>query len=315
MDIRKIPLKAFYYLVGRLYRHDNRIALNLFDYFPSYRAAAGELFNQLCRICGLDFSCAVQGVVVEPTNACNLRCRHCTAQNAPGKKGYMDYGMFVKLLDENPQLTSMILTRNGEPFLHPQIFKMIEYAKRRGIYVIAYTNGALLDDRIIENVFSCGLDELNFSLEGVGEYYEKNRGVDYKQCASTIRKILRARTEASSRTKIGINTVTFENGSGLSDVAREWGGVVDHITYEPLMGKRAELRRSACRTLWRNSVITWEGDVVVCCSDIEGKLKVGNINDSTLREIFNGPEMRALRQRHLRKEFPEICKYCDPHFG
>lgn len=271
--------------------------------------------NQWRRICGKDISYAVQGVVVEPTNACNLKCKHCTAQGASEDIGYMDMALYKKILKEHPLITSMILTRNGEPFLHPNICEMIEEARARGIYVIVYTNGTLLDDGMIEKIFNSGLNELNFSLEGTGRYYNENRGADYEKCAAVIKKVLQRRNQIGSRMKIGINTVITEDNDNGADVEREWGGVVDYITHEPLMGQRSLLRKSACRTLWRNAVVAWNGDVSVCCSDMHNRLKIGNAQDNTLSEIYNGPMARSLRQRHLKKDFPDICQYCHPHFG
>lgn len=313
--VRRFPLRIFYVLAGRFYHHDERIAMYLYDYFPSYRAAFGEFANQISRIMRRDRSYAVQGVVIEPTNICNLRCRHCTPQSIQSEKGYMNFGLFKNIVDKNPQLTSMILTRNGEPFLHPNIFEMIEYARSKNIYVNIYTNGTVIDDKAICRIFSSGLNELNFSMEGAGEYYRYNRGKDYALIKTIIQKVLSERSRKASNVKIGINAVITEDGKNLQDVMGQWGGLVDFITVEPLMAAKSSPRNAPCRTLWRNMVIEWDGDVVVCCSDISGQLKVGNVKDNTLREIFNGSGIQELRRRHLKKDFPNICKYCDSHFG
>lgn len=314
-NISRVPLKLFYTLAGNIYHHDARIALNLYSCFPTYRSAFAEIMNQLHRIAGFDRAYDVQGIVIEPTNYCNLRCKHCTPQNLKAEKGYMKMGLFKKMIDENPQLTSIILTRNGEPFLHPEIFEMISYAAKRKIYVIVFTNGMLLDDAMIEKIFKSGLGELSFSLEGVGDFYEYNRGESYEKCAGLIRKVLEKHKALSSDMKIGINATFTEDPNNALSVKKEWGGIVDFVTLEPLMCQKYTPRNVPCRTLWRNLVISWNGDVVPCCTDMENKLSLGNANNDTLKSIFNGPVVRALRRGHLKKNYPCVCKYCDTHFG
>jgi len=314
--IMKLPLRLFYFFVGKFLYRDDRMTIMLHNCFPSYRSAFKETMNQFYRILRKSSSYDIQGIIIEPTNLCNLHCRHCTPQGLPNeKKGYMSFELFKKILDDNPQITGLILTRNGEPMLHPHIFDMIAYAHRKNIYVILYTNGMLLDDEKINELFESNLDELNFSLEGIDEFYRYNRGKDYSVLKSIIKRILEERNKRKTALKIGINTVVVEDPAHAQGVKRAWGGVVDHITFESLMGKRAVPRHSPCRTLWRNLAITWDGNVLPCCVDMEGKLIVGNVNDKSLKEIFNSLQLREIRKRHLNGDFPSICKYCDSHFG
>jgi len=218
--MRDAPLKAFYRIVGRVFAQDERIAKRLPRYFPTYRSAVKESLNQIWRLLGRDRGFDVQGIVVEPTDVCNLRCRHCAAQGKPrAKKGYMDLGLFKSILDDNPQLTCLILTRNGEPLVHPKVFEMVEYARMRGIFVTLYTNGTLLDSERIEKVFASGLSELDFSLEGIGEHYQKNRGRAYAALASTITKVLRERDRRGAPLRIGINTAIIAQGDRVA-----WNG-------------------------------------------------------------------------------------------
>jgi len=321
MNIIKIlllfPLKAYYFTIGKLLNEDDRISMRLLDYFPTYRSAFVESVNQLRRILSSATSCDVQGIVVEPTNFCNLRCRHCTTQRSVReKKGYMDPRFFNKIIDENPQLTCIILTRNGEPLMHPRIFEMIKYARDRNIYVTLFTNGVLLeDDAVLNNLFKSSLNEINFSMEGVGNFYEHNRGVAYDRLSKVIKKVLRERQDRRSGLKIGINSVIADDPAQAKNVKKEWNGKVDHVTIEPLMGRKGILRRNPCRTLWRNIVITWDGEALPCCADMGRKLHLGNVREKPLRQIFNGPSVRKIRSAHLKRDFPEICRYCDPYFG
>ena len=60
------------------------------------------------------------------------------------------------------------------------------------------------------------------------------------------------------------------------------------------------------------------GDVFPCCRGPR-ELKMGNVNERPMREIWNGAEYREFRRRMNAKDYPEVCRTCDvlianPHF-
>lgn len=315
--MKHLPLILFYKLVSLLFYRGEKVNRQLFDYFPTYRAAFGEMMNQVQRLLHRTTACAVQGILIEPTNHCNLKCRHCSIQNKKNvHKGYMDFGFYTKIIDDNPQLTCIILTRNGEPFLHPRIFEMIAYARQRNIHVSLYTNGLLLNEDKIQRLFESDLSEINFSMEGVGEAYRSNRGQDYDMLAMRITQVLHQRNQRNAGLRVGINVALTRDASQLARIEEQWRGVVDYIMVEPLMmGPAAKLRTKSCKTLWRNLVVAWDGEVVPCCVDMHNTLVMGNARQQSLAAIFNGRQAQAIRRQHLSKAFPDICKYCDSHFG
>ncbi len=312
----KYPLLLIYRIVGIIFRQDGRIAKRLPDYFPTYRSFFGELLNQFFRLMGMPRSFQPQGVILEPTNSCNLKCEHCSARINEEKRGFMEYDFYTHIIDSNPQITCLMLSRYGEPLLHPRIFDMITYAKRKGIYVFLYTNGTLLSEKMSDMILSSGLDEIFFSLEGTGEDYEKNRGFQYEKLKDSMEHLIRKKETAGSDIKIGINVAGLDGiDRRLDAVRREWGDKVTYVETEPLIGTKSSPRDRSCRTLWRNAVIRWDGIVFPCCIDMNSSLAIGDAKKNTLKEIFNGPEALSLRRRHLEKRFPSVCKTCDKMFG
>lgn len=309
--ISKLPLYLFYVAVGKIYNDDARISQRLFDFFPTYRSAFGELQNQLHRVCRRETSYDVQGLLIEPTNICNLKCQHCTMQIIPNdKKGFMNFDLSKRILDENPQLKCIILMRNGKPFAHSRIFDMIRLARDRNIYVSLYSNGMLLNSENIPYIFESGLNEIMFSMEGIGEYYEYNRGKPYDEIKSIINLVLEEKKKRNAQLTVGINATIVDDTQHTDAVKKEWDNIVDFVIIEPVIGGNKERRHSPCRTLWRNLVVTWDGNVVPCCVDMSNTLSLGNANSQSLREIFNGPEVKALRKRHLHGNFPKVCSFC-----
>jgi len=312
----KYPLIFVYKIIGAVFSTDKRIARKLPDCFPTYASFVGEFLNQFLRCIGRPRSFLPQGVIIEPTNFCNLRCGHCSARVNEEKRGYMDYGFYTRILDSNPQITCLMLSRYGEPFLHPRIFDMIAYAKRKNVYVFLYTNGALLSDKVCDMILASGLDEIFFSLEGIGEVYEKNRGIPYGELKSNIEYLLKKREFLGSNLMVGINAARIGDADRNIGMLRdEWAGRVDYIDTEPLIGTKSHRRHKSCRTLWRNAVIRWDGVVFPCCIDMNSSLAIGDLNNNTLKEIFNGPKATALRRSHLKKRFPPVCETCDEMFG
>jgi len=305
-----------YRLIGAIFHEDKRIAERLPNYFPTYRSFIGEFLNQFLRRIGSPKSFLPQGIIIEPTNYCNLRCKHCTAQAVDEDRGYMEYEFYTNIIDTNPQITCIILARNGEPFLHPKIFDMIAYAKAKGIYVSIYTNGILISKEKVDKILSVGLNEINFSIEGIGDVYRKNREVSYAVLKKNIECLIEKRKEHGVSLKIGINIAVIESDNySVRDIKNEWEGKVDHIDIEPLMGEKSVLRTRSCRTLWRNLVVRWDGVVLPCCIDMRSSLIMGDLKKNSVREIFNGDRALALRKSHINGMYPPVCKYCDELFG
>jgi len=63
----------------------------------------------------------------------------------------------------------------GEPFLNPDFFEMVKFAKNAGCQTGTTTNGILIDQAIIGRVFDSELDLIAFSITGLGETNDRIR--------------------------------------------------------------------------------------------------------------------------------------------
>lgn len=107
---------------------------------------------------------------VEPTTRCNLRCRICPVANGLGRSvGDMDLPRFRQLIDELGEYLLLIMFWDwGEPFLNPDAYAMIRYARDAGVRVVCSTNGHVFADREhARQVVDSGLDVLVFSVDGI----------------------------------------------------------------------------------------------------------------------------------------------------
>ena len=66
-----------------------------------------------------------------------------------------------------------------------------------------------------------------------------------------------------------------------------------------------------CWKMWHSCVITWDGKVVPCCFDKDAKHQLGDLNEKSFHEIWNGEVYRNFRAAILRsrKEI-DICSNC-----
>ena len=109
---------------------------------------------------------------IEPNSRCNFRCVMC--QVSDWEKGQrardMELDEFRNLIDSNPQLIEIKLQGMGEPLMHKDFIKMIEYASERNIWVRTVVNGSLLHVRnYIERLIDSGVGEILVSIDGANK--------------------------------------------------------------------------------------------------------------------------------------------------
>lgn len=111
---------------------------------------------------------------VDITRRCNFQCPECQyhspfrdkAQQEVSEVSDVPLPRFEKLCRElkSMETQQMVLTGEGEPLLHPQLFELISIAKQMGFHLILFTNGLLLNDEKARALMDSGLDVLKLSL-------------------------------------------------------------------------------------------------------------------------------------------------------
>jgi len=83
--------------------------------------------------------------IVEITDHCNLRCPVCYADSGPHRPGFRDLATVERMLDAvvaNEGEPDVVQLSGGEPTLHPDLFAIIDAARRRPIkHLMLNTNG------------------------------------------------------------------------------------------------------------------------------------------------------------------------------
>jgi radical SAM protein with 4Fe4S-binding SPASM domain len=285
-------------------------------------------------------------IIIEPTNFCNLRCPFCINPIMRRKKGMMSLSDFEKLIELLPKsIKKITLHFAGEPFLNPDLPKMIKILKERKIEVRLSTNGTLSTEKYIQAI-EAGLDLMLISLDGpTKEMHEKYRiGSNFEEILETIKKITKL---PNRKTKIVIQFLVMRYNEKyipqMVELCKNLG--VDELwlkstsfnigaderlekkileSAEKFLPENKRYCRYAikgdrlinidkpkiCNWIWK-TVILWNGDVDVCCTDLEGKVTVGNIfKEKSFKKIWKSKKYAEIRKAILRQDL-QICKNCN----
>lgn len=82
---------------------------------------------------------------------------------------------------------------------------------------------------------------------------------------------------------------------------------IDDISY----GKYIHLEKNNCVKADNSLTILWNGDVVRCFQDFDGKHVLGNIHERTIEQIWNENPYRNLNTNIFEKD---LCKNCSDHY-
>lgn len=271
-------------------------------------------------------------VIVEVGNHCNLRCTTCINHQLKRKRGYMDIFLYKKIIDEvaakNPY-TRVWLDFYGEPLLvRYKLYYMISYAKQCGLKNINInTNGTLITEEMAEMLLDSGIDFISIDCDGFSkEVYESIRiGADRDVFYKNIEFLL-ARKKERGLTAPVIECKVMEMDVNRHEIPQivdhwskrgawtavrrliSWGGQHEQISrqYQP------QAERYACGHAVGVCAITWEGDVVTCAMDAEGKTRYGNVHDSSIEEIWKKRNQQLVRAHleHRWEDLPEVCRDC-----
>ncbi len=141
-------------------------------------------------------------IQVDITTYCNLKCTMCYSKSivpAAEHNTHMTLPQFVAILDAVKPL-SVNMAANGEPFLNPAFFDMVDAAAARGIKTITSSNG-IMPEQMVRKIADSRLDILKISIDGATkETYEAMRGGNYDTLMRTVSLLGELLAKANKRT-------------------------------------------------------------------------------------------------------------------
>lgn len=274
---------------------------------------------------------------IEPTDFCNLKCTMCLNKDVPAqKKGYLNFSLFRKIIDEAKDFVyDIYLHHRGEPLMQAHLIEMIRYAKSAGVKVKMHTNGTLINYENSAALIDSGLDLISFSFDGFSKGpYEKIRvNADFDKTINNIKDFLRIKKEKNSSHPYTLieeiefpefrNLYNEDDRKQFSSEFKELG--LDEIIFKKLYNWGGALDVSGidavsrdysrCTFLWYAMVVLWDGTVTPCPQDYYGKLRLGNLVENNIREIWNDKPYQELRYKIMNDVASlDPCSKCDRLF-
>lgn len=197
----------------------------------------------------------------------------------------MNLNLYQNVVDQSKDLEIrwIYLFHIGESNLHPELNKMIKYAKEKRIKIRLHTNGTQdMRDFDIDDLH-ISLNETEFSRiekqitklvsEGIGFKIDSIEGIS-KPIPEAYRKYLRKKTYYNWQGKLTINRTNSFN--------------------------------ILCSHPYKSMVVLWNGSCVACCVDYDNRWIIGDARSESLEEIWNGKKMQKLRKYPV-----SMCKKCN----
>lgn len=289
-------------------------------------------------------------VHIETTNICNFRCIYCP-QSKPddhfnilsrGKMSFKDYQVILdKILTVFP-LQEIILTRDGEPLVHPQLSEFVSYTANKGVDVTIGSNGSYFSKEQVKSLIDSGLTKVKGDFCSDKAYYEKVRsGGKWESVLQGYRNLLDyslAQGKNFHLVLVDLNTYNLDHPDGLQNSLQSLKELFpypeSHLSIGPAMMHNALDEASVilstsdripkksynrCHHPWIELVIDYKGNAVGCCRDLRSEYIIGNVLESEdiMNDIWNGKQMRYLRKQLVDKKPEQVttCNKCDLPYG
>lgn len=273
-------------------------------------------------------------LLIETVNTCNARCIMCGIDFDKKAKALMTDQLFAKMADELGQwrghVEKVMIYLDGEPLLDKTMPTRIRQMKAAGVKKVNIaTNASLLDEKRGRALIEAGLDEIYITLDSLKkDVYEAIRvRLKFDEVYENIRTFIRLRDEMNPGLVIRVQMILQDlNHTEAAEFrehwkkflrphdqiviqkAHNWANAVDVMRF----GDEDDVNNYPCIALWGTFVVHVNGDAAMCCMDTETKHPLGSVEHQSIAEIWQGPAMTALREKHTtgrRADIP-MCDGC-----
>ena len=317
--------------------------------FRRCRNAANIFFShQLSKILGRPIVFGRPfSISVEPTTACNLGCPECPSglKSFSRPTGSLKLDLFKEWIDASyKDLLYLSFYFQGEPFLNKGFLDMVNYASSKKIYTATSTNAHFLDDHTARRTVLSGLDRLIISIDGTTQetYEQYRKGGELNKVIEGAKNMVKWRRELKSKTpylvfqflvvkpnehqldevkamasSIGMDGVWFKTAQ-IYDYENDPHQLIPNIQQYSRYKKDDQGKtitknpmHNHCWKMMHSNVVTWDGKVVPCCFDKDAQHVMGDLKQSSMKEIWESNNYAAFRQELMKsRKNIDICANC-----
>lgn len=279
------------------------------------------------------------GITIHVTNLCNFKCFYCSASQPPAKRKadglllqhmvYKDYETCIDSIAKSGRVKVLNLCGWGEPLFHPDIVKMVRYAKKADVAdcIKIISNGSLLTHEMSDALIDAGVSNIRISLQGLdAKAYQETSGIkmDFNQFVENIRYFYEHRKKSTISLRIMEHMIV-----GMENEFQE---IFAHICDNYMIGNLVEiledidvtdrgtdlnktfsgaplLKTDICSMPFFRGYIDVDCQLMSCCM-LPQPCKFGDIRKS-FKDIWNGKKHTAFLLDMLinRKKYA-VCSLC-----
>ncbi len=248
-----------------------------------------------------------------------------------GRRGPLDLDILARLLEDLCRYDDSLIVLGGfgEPLLHPDFEKALQLCREANIFGLAVrTNGIAMNEEVSRAMCDMDVDVVQVlldandaegyrSVHGVDAWDEVTRNMEVlnqiRQSTTQVNPIIAASLTKAHET-IGAMESFYDRWLSFSG----WAVIEGYSHHADLLEDRrvmsmAPPQRRPCRQLRERCTVLADGRVVGCDQDFQGRYVLGDLNRQSLTEIWQGPQMTALREAHRAGEYSihPMCEKCD----
>ena len=255
----------------------------------------------------------------QPYSICNANCTYCPVGHLNRKnkhKGYtMNRDVFNNLVEQfkGKEVIRISPHMNCEPLLSADLEEQFKIWKEFHPYaeIALSTNAVFLTNERFRSLSESGLDTLELHYMGVNKVYHENAmNTNFEKVKKNIENVLEfKKNQKINNTKIVIFSHRLK-GASLNDwneFANKWQNKGAIIEFGPLWnragwyGKEFDKKRKGllksthphpCSKPWDQLAIDANGEVLLCSLDYKNIVKIGNINKTSIENIWNSKVMK-----------------------
>lgn len=274
-------------------------------------------------------------ISLELSSLCNMACSYCyhnDKKNLPFSQRYMRPDTVKALLNQAAEagVNSVKFNWRGESTMNPWFTGATSWAKNLAsgsVFIDRITNSNFKFDTNRDEIFK-GLayqTKVKVSYDSFRpEVFEKQRYLgDHALTTANVDKFYNWPGRTTQIVIQAVRTKLNADEDLEGALKKRWPaatlsvrdmveGRVDRDLAGVAHRRRNYANRQSCIQAHARLIFDWDGTAVACCPDIKQEIKLGNIRETTLLEIFNSEKARELRKSLLNKTafLLDPCKNC-----
>ena len=244
---------------------------------------------------------------IELSSRCDKKtiCFMCGHQRGDAKYGDMEFSLLNHISAQIRPPVIVSFHRDGDPLVYPRLGEALQLFRNFPTSIV--THGEALNDRADEIIGNCTTVSVSviprdpdraIQLESIAGFLAKKGD----RAPMVQLKFVGIIHDPEPYQALGVPII----GRALHSSKGNW----NYYKIDPII---PEVR--VCLDFLGRPTVDWKGNLYHCNRlDVKGEGLLGNLNESTLDELWNGPERARMLRAHLagrRQDANPLCASCE----